>query len=160
MPRAAIVALVVPAVLLLAGCGGDDDGSAASAATESTPSSVADPGVAETFVTALSGAAVAPGPGDPDGSGEATVALAPGRGEVCFTLTLTGVEADAAHLHEAPAGESGPVVLALPLPAEGVDGCASADEQLLVRLAKDPGHFYVNVHSAEFPDGAVRGQLG
>lgn len=158
MPRAVVVALV--GLLALGGCAGDDDEPSAAVAADSAPVAVADPATAASYVVPLVGTTEVPGPGDPDGAGEATISLAPGRGEVCFRLTVTGVEPTGAHLHEAPAGQPGPAVLALPLPASGTEGCASADERLLVRLAKDPGAFYVNVHSAEFPDGAVRGQLG
>ena len=35
----------------------------------------------------------------------------------------------------------------------------SAAADVIDRLTEDPGAFYVNVHSAAFPDGAVRGQL-
>ena len=52
------------------------------------------------FRTSLTGEAEVPGPGDPDGSGEASVRLNPGRGEVCFDLTVQGIEpATAAHIH-------------------------------------------------------------
>jgi hypothetical protein len=151
--------VLVAAMLLLADCGGDGAPAARrAAAAESSlpPVAVADPGTVATFEVALAGAAEVPGPGDPDGSGEAAVMLAPGRGEVCVTLAVRDLEPTGAHLHEAPAGQSGPAVLALPLG----EGCASADQQLLVRLAKAPAGFYVNVFSAEFPEGAVRGQLG
>ena len=157
MRRLAALAVVASAALPACGAGGDDP---APAAADTTVETVADPGTRASFSTDLTGAAEVPGPGDPDGSGQAMVSLSPGSGEVCLALTLQGVEPTGVLLQEAPAGESGPVVLALPLPAEGADGCASADEQLLVRLEKDPTRFYVNVHSAELPDGAVRGQLG
>lgn len=115
------------------------------------------------FVLALSGAAEAPGPGDPDGSGTAWVTFNSGHGEVCFALQVEGIllPATGAHIHRAPAGSPGPVVVPLAPPdASGVSsGCVSADPALVKEIRKDPSGFYVNVHSTEFPAGAVRAQL-
>ncbi|MGH8935607.1 MAG: CHRD domain-containing protein [Acidimicrobiia bacterium] len=115
------------------------------------------------FAVQLSGAEEAPNPGDEDGTGSATITLDAEAGEVCFELTVEGIEpASAAHIHQAAAGTAGPVVVPLePAPAEGSsNGCVSADPAVIAEIAGDPAGFYVNVHNAEFPDGAVRGQLG
>src|SRR4030065_2501385 len=79
------------------------------------------------FETALSGAAEAPGPGDADGSGWAQITLNQGQGRVCFSLAVTGIApATAAHIHVAPAGAPGPVVVTLaPPPSGACRGCAS-----------------------------------
>jgi len=115
------------------------------------------------FTTALTGAAEAPGPGDPDGSGTASLRLNPGQGEVCFELTVANIAlpATGAHIHEAPAGSPGPVVVPLTPPdASGSSsGCVSADRELIRDIIQNPEEYYVNVHSTEFPAGAVRGQL-
>jgi hypothetical protein len=112
----------------------------------------------------LSGAAEVPGPGDPDGSGTATIRLQLERGEVCFDLTVSNIgPATAAHIHEGADGVAGPVVVPLdPAPTGGSSsGCISdVDAALLENIAKNPGQYYVNVHNEEFPDGAIRGQLG
>ena len=105
-----------------------------------------------------------PGPGDPDGSGTATIRLQLERGEVCFDLTVSNIgPATAAHIHEGADGVAGPVVIPLdPAPTGGSSsGCISdVDAALLENIAKNPGQYYVNVHNEEFPDGAIRGQLG
>jgi hypothetical protein len=45
-------------------------------------------------------------------------------------------------------------------PASGSSsGCATVAPELFNEIAANPGNFYVNVHNAEFPGGAVRGQL-
>jgi hypothetical protein len=113
---------------------------------------------------AMTGAQEAPGPGDPDGKGTATFKFAPEAGLVCWTLTVSNITlpATAAHIHIAPKGSPGPVVI--PLSAPGADGkaqgCASASKDLLKAIVANPAAYYVNVHNVDFPPGAVRAQLG
>lgn len=109
----------------------------------------------------LSGDAEVPGPGDPDGSGAALVRVNPGQGTVCWEITVSDIApATASHIHEAPPGVAGPVVVPLSPPTDGSSsGCADVDRELALAILKDPGAFYVNVHNADFPAGAVRGQL-
>jgi hypothetical protein len=111
--------------------------------------------------TTLTGADEVPGPGDLDGSGEAFITLNHGRGEVCFQLSVSDIApATAAHIHEAPAGVAGPVVVGLTPPTSGSSsGCVSADRDLIKDIIQNPADYYVNVHNAAFPAGAVRGQL-
>ena len=113
------------------------------------------------FFTTLTGAAEVPGPGDPDGSGTATVTLNQGQSEICFEITVSGIApATAAHIHVAPAGVAGPVVVPLTPPTSGFSsGCVSVDPGLIKAIRQNPSAYYVNVHNAEFPAGAVRGQL-
>ncbi len=116
-----------------------------------------------TVLTAtLNGPNEAPGPGDPDGSGSATISLNPAAGEVCYTISTANIgAATAAHIHSGAAGVSGPVVINFAPPAAGaITGCTSASSTLVQQIADNPAGFYVNVHNAEFPNGAVRGQLG
>lgn len=110
----------------------------------------------------MNGAAERPGPGDPDGSGTASFTLNRGLGEVCFWLSVSDIApATAAHIHRAPTTVAGPVVIPLTAPTSGTSsGCISADRVLIKDIAKNPQDYYVNVHNAEFPAGAVRAQLG
>ncbi len=39
------------------------------------------------------------------------------------------------------------------------EGCVKVDRALALEILKRPADYYVNVHNAEFPGGAVRGQL-
>jgi len=114
------------------------------------------------FTMALTGAAEIPGPGDPDGTGTAKIWLNRGQGEVCFELTVSGVDPiTAAHIHSAPAGIAGPVVVPLnPPPTSGSSsGCISANRDLINAIIQSPEQYYVNVHNPAFPAGALRGQL-
>ena len=111
----------------------------------------------------LTGAAEVPGPGDPDGTGSASVRVNIGQSRVCVDITVSGIDpAAAAHIHEAPAGESGPVVVGLTAPdSEGVSsGCYGITRELAKEILKDPADYYVNVHNAMYKAGALRGQLG
>jgi hypothetical protein len=114
------------------------------------------------LATVLTGAAEVPGPGDPDGTGKASIRVNPGQREVCYTLTVSGIApATGAHIHEAPAGEAGRVVVHLAPPADGSSsGCTEVSREFAKELIKNPEQYYVNVHNAEFPAGALRGQLG
>lgn len=106
-------------------------------------------------------AAGVPNQGDLDGTGTATVTVNPGQGRICYTIEVAGiVAATAAHIHEAPPTTNGPVVVTLAAPSDGdSSGCADVDKALALEILKDPGDYYVNVHNAEFPAGALRGQL-
>ncbi len=113
------------------------------------------------FSTSMTGAAEVPGPGDPDGSGQASISLSPATGEICFSLTVSDIApAIAAHIHRGPAGVAGPVVVALTPPTSGSSlGCVIKDKNLVKEIMQHPEQFYVNVHNAQFPAGALRGQL-
>lgn len=114
------------------------------------------------LTTPLTGAEEVPGPGDPDGSGFAVITLNSGQEEVCWELTVSNIApATAAHIHVGAAGVAGPVVVALSPPTDGSSsGCVSTDPTLIKDIRKNPTNYYVNVHNAEYPAGALRGQLG
>ena len=113
------------------------------------------------LTTTLTGAEEVPGPGDPDGTGFATVTVNPGKGLVCYELSVSGIApAQAAHIHEAPPGVAGPVVVTLEAPTDGFSsGCKDVGRELAKDILKNPADYYVNVHNAEFLGGALRGQL-
>ena len=116
------------------------------------------------FTVAMTGAAERPGPGDPDGSGVAELTLNQGRGEICFRLEVENIALPAvgAHIHKGPATAAGPVVVGLTPPDESGTsaGCVRAAKELVKEIRQHPERFYVNVHTTEFPGGAIRGQLG
>ena len=136
--------LFIPVLVLLAGV-------IASAASAQT-----------TFTTTLRGSNEVPGPGDPDGSGFAVVTIS--GTTINYSLLVNGLATPtAAHIHSGVFGVSGPIVVDLN-PAFGA-GCATGSvaavpTALINQILADPSSFYVNVHSTEFPNGAIRGQLG
>ena len=111
----------------------------------------------------LTGAAEIPGPGDPDGSGTVTLKVRPDRNEVCFDIHVSGITlpAAAAHIHQAPVGVAGGIVVTLGTPdaAGNATGCVSASHDLLKTIKQNPSAYYVNVHTTDLPSGALRGQL-
>jgi hypothetical protein len=116
----------------------------------------------------LSGANEIPGPGDPDGRGKAVVRLS--GTTACYLLEWSGIGAPtAAHIHQGGAGVAGPVVVlffqpgtnaaSLPGTLSSVAGCVDVDPALAGRIAASPRDWYVNIHTADFAAGAIRGQL-
>ncbi|MCD6016281.1 MAG: domain containing protein [Solirubrobacterales bacterium] len=118
--------------------------------------------------TTLTGAEEAPGPGDADATGEADLRLNQGQNRVCFDVSWADVDGQvfAAHIHEAPPGEPGDIVVPLFegsfAGTDAASGCVEGvDRDLIKDIRKDPSAYYVNVHSTPgFEAGAIRGQLG
>ena len=123
----------------------------------------ADPGATDAILAAeLTGASEVPGPGDPDGQGFAVIQVQPGAGMVCWFYQVHFIGTPtAAHIHAGAVGVAGDVVIPLGLPGRFgfAFGCGTASFSLLSAISLNPGSFYVNVHNATYPAGAVRGQL-
>ena len=115
-------------------------------------------------------------PSNPHGDadrGTIKLTLNPGQEEVCWSvseLTLTPGEAlpSAGHIHEAPAGIAGPIVVhlfggAVPAPTSYPTGtsCVTASRDLIREIMRNPEDYYVNLHNnPPHPGGVVRAQLG
>jgi hypothetical protein len=95
--------------------------------------------------------------GDPDGSGTAEVKITGTR--VCWEIKVAKVgPIGAAHIHKGGPGVAGPVVV----PFGGkfkAKGCVTSTAAIVAAIERHPSAFYVNVHNAAFPGGALRGQL-
>ncbi len=116
-------------------------------------------------VAVLDGGQEMPEPGDPDG--QATGFVRVRHQQLDFAVSWAGIAAPTAgHLHPGVAGQANPLVAdlfaspgGLPTSLRGVAGTVDADRDVLKRVGKQPQEFYLNLHNAEFPKGAVRGQL-
>jgi CHRD domain-containing protein len=102
------------------------------------------------------------GTGDPNGRGSFSATL-DGR-QLCYGIQVKNInDPVAAHIHRGSRRVAGPVVQPLDHPTSGDPGASSACVRLSKSLARqlksNPGGFYVNVHTADLPNGAVRGQL-
>lgn len=147
-------ALLASAMVLCVGCTSDE------AKDEGAPPGPPEP---PTLQVELVGWAEAPTPGDPDGAGRATVRFDDDNKAICVDLTVDKLDRVAAvHLQQAPAGQPGPIVAALPSPQEGstsASGCVTVDDVRYSAVKGSPELFFVNVRTTSHPAGAVRGQL-
>jgi hypothetical protein len=107
-----------------------------------------------------------PATGDPDG--HATSFVWAGGSRVDYSFTWSGIAGPTlGHIHQGPVGANGGVVVPLfsapagiPSSVTGIAGTASnVDPKVVENIGRKPGDFYTNLHTAEFPGGAVRGQL-
>jgi hypothetical protein len=115
-----------------------------------------------TLNVTLNGIQEVPGPGDADGSGTAEVRVNSGEGQICWNLYARQIDAaTAAHIHRGTAGVAGPPVVTLTTPgADGhSQGCAAIGPAQARDIAGRAYDYYVNVHTASHPAGAIRGQL-
>lgn len=125
----------------------------------------------------LQGKQETPKKGDPDGKGSITIFGIDGDPKtLCYVLRVSKIKlvetGMAAHIHLGAKGKNGPVVVNLAGPFDGdAADCLTQGETLasgakafpaktkVSDILKSPGTFYVNVHSPQYPDGALRGQL-
>ena len=116
---------------------------------------------ADTYRATLLGSEEVSG-GDADGYGSAEISISDEFNQVCWDLNeIRGIgPITAAHIHRGVRGTNGPPVFTLrPANEGGYKGCADGSEWTQNRIEDDPSAFYVNVHTAEYPGGAIRGQL-
>jgi len=113
----------------------------------------------------LAGTNEVPGPGDADGTGRVLLTLNQGQGEICFQIQVTNLTLPptGSHIHAGAAGVAGAVVvdLAATFDANGYAlGCVTGLEKATIKaIRQHPKDYYVNVHTLDYPAGAVRGQL-
>lgn len=122
--------------------------------------------LAQTFGAVLTGSQEAPSPCPTAGFGNATVSFDAARQNINVTVNVAnlGSPITLSHIHEGAAGVAGPVVIGFVPPNSFTNGTmtgtfAVPDAALVQRILTNPGNFYVNVHTAQCPGGAVRGQL-
>jgi hypothetical protein len=105
----------------------------------------------------LGGAQEVP-PVESAGSGSGTITIAADHA-VSGRVTTTGIVGTMAHIHEAPAGQNGPVII--PLTQDGDTYTVPAGAKLTDAQygSFQAGKLYVNVHTAAHPGGELRAQL-
>ena len=109
---------------------------------------------------------VAGGPavGDKDGAALEFIRVQGNKVSVAVTWRRTG-RPTSLHIHQGAKGTNGGVKVDFGRLLDKVKGHTVTgtvkvnDPALLKKLTTDPGSFYANLHTAEFPGGAVRGQL-
>ena len=119
----------------------------------------------ETTLTAtLAGVQEGDTPGDEDGSGSASIVIDPAAGTACWTLSAENImPVTQSHIHIGAEGESGDIVV--PLDVDGFEGSSEGciepmeDAAVLQEIVDNPAGYYVNLHTEDFPAGAIRGQL-
>jgi len=104
---------------------------------------------------------VPPGEAGATMSGELTIDT--DTGAITYTVSVAGNSepAAAAHIHRAPKGQAGDIVVPLDPQAinSGSTATAQADPALAKEIAENPDQFYLNAHSPSFQPGFARAQL-
>jgi len=92
------------------------------------------------------------------GSGNFSATVRIGRDQLCYTLTATGLtNVTAAHIHRV---STTAIVVPLTAPTSGSSsGCTTVEKALLQEIVRNPGAFYVNVHTQLHPGGQIQGTL-
>ncbi|MGH9226049.1 MAG: CHRD domain-containing protein [Acidimicrobiales bacterium] len=109
----------------------------------------------------LSGANAVPPPGDPDGFGYGAFTVDDTTNQVCAAIVVRNIQpSNAAHVHIGIAGQTGGPAVHFAAPTPGWSySCGAASQAVIDGLLSNPGGYYLNVHNAEYPRGAIRGQL-
>ena len=95
--------------------------------------------------------------GDPDGRGTAEIKIS--GSEVCWEFKVSKIGTPtAAHIYKGGPGKTGPVVVPLGATYKS-KGCSTATMAVANAIQRNPSRYYVNIHNAKYPAGAVRGQL-
>jgi hypothetical protein len=125
------------------------------------PGALADAGDKATLRATMTAEEEVPKPGPPGGKGTGTFTIDADEGKICYDISYSGIGRPAAgRIHQGAKGANGPVAVDLDLATKGNKGCATGvDEQVLGAIAENPDGHYVNISTADYPDGAVRGQL-
>jgi len=97
------------------------------------------------------------GGGDPDGSGQASLKFSPSDDNLCIAINVDKIATPTAiNICRGAAGTNGSVVVSY---QTSDAGCATVDPALGKDIKQNPGSYYVNVINADYPNGALRGQL-
>ena len=108
----------------------------------------------------LKGSNEAPVKGDPNGKGLVIVHFNAKKGTTCWDFKgVSGIaKPNAAHIHKGKKGASGPVIVAFGASYKA-SGCVKAPKSTIEKIESNPNAYYVNIHNAKYPAGALRGPL-
>jgi hypothetical protein len=111
----------------------------------------------QTFILPMDGGQEVPGPGDPDGFGTATLMIDDVNLTIDWLFAVSDITLplSGAHIHVGAFGASGSPVVNF---NAQLSGSGLSDPDLAAVLANPPG-YYVNLHNADYPGGAIRGQI-
>jgi hypothetical protein len=117
--------------------------------------------VGNNFEAIMLGANEVPVTGDPDGWGKARISINDATNQVCTDLEVRDIATvTAAHIHRGSVGQVGEPVINLDRPDDDdSNDCDTVGDALVDSIRNNPGAFYVNVHTPDYPDGALRGQI-
>jgi hypothetical protein len=97
------------------------------------------------------------GPTGSTATGTGSVIFDPATNDIIYRVQHTVVGAVAGHIHQAPVGMNGPVIVPFTLVGQGASGTATlaADQATALKALG----LYMNIHSPTFPNGEIRGVL-
>ena len=116
----------------------------------------------EVFAAQMSPAQEVP-PNASSATGNGLLSLDPATKKFTARITVSGLAATAAHIHDGALGINGPIIFPLSQTAAGSGVWVSVADATLTdaQLARlRSGSLYFNAHSAALPGGEIRGQIG
>lgn len=136
----------------LASCGGSSGGSA-----------VVAPPATTTYAASLSGDQEVATPTITGGVGTGSLTFDPSTLAISGGISINGITATAAHIHQADAGVNGAVIVPLTESPAGSGNWVVPGGSVLTQAqatALAAGGLYFNAHTAANPGGDIRGQIG
>lgn len=110
----------------------------------------------QSVTSTLDGASVPDG-GDPNGEGLFSAVVNVNNGTICYELRTSNIGNETkAHIHEGAAGNPGVPLVDLEVEE---NKCRSVDSGTLQAIVDNPSNYYVDVLTATYNHGAIRGQL-
>jgi hypothetical protein len=112
--------------------------------------------------------------GDPDGTGKAEFTFDTEQGTVCYEIEVEGIAepvepgpgVGSAHIHTLASVPPGAIAVNLQADFQPdnsdefkASGCVQVASALLQAILANPEQYYVNIHNADFPGGALAGLL-
>ena len=102
-----------------------------------------------------------PTKGPAGASGTAKIDINTDTNQVCYEITPSGLseQPTAGHIHSGAKGAAGPVHIDFNVPTNGLKNCVTSEAAKVSAVVANPSAFYVNVHTASYSAGAIRGQM-